>query len=108
LAQRLHEFGSWKEGANHVRKSLSLVLFFGLPVLAQVQGGHETVQDAVRFERQKDAAAARQARIESRRAANSTADREADDMNKGTKSAKAHKGKTGSAARSDNSEQPKK
>jgi hypothetical protein len=91
-----------------VRKSLSLVLFLGLPVLGQVQSGNETVQDAIRFERQKDAAAARQARIESRRAANSTADREEGDTKKVAKSEKAHKGKTGSAARSDSSAQPQK
>jgi hypothetical protein len=48
----------------------------GLPALAQVTGGHDTVQDAIRFERQKDAADARQARIEARRAGNSSADRE--------------------------------
>ena len=38
--------------------------------VAQVTGGRETVQDAIRFERQKDAAAARQARIEGRQEAN--------------------------------------
>ena len=92
-----------------MRKSLSLVLFLGLPALAQVTGGHETEQDAIRFERQKDAAAARQARIENRRAANSNADREADDANKANKTNKTrNKGKTGSAARSNNSAQPEK
>jgi hypothetical protein len=89
-----------------VRKSLSLVLFLGLPALGQVTGGHETEQDAIRFERQKDAAAARQARIESRRAANSNADREADDANKVSKARKTRK--TGSAARSNSSAQPDK
>jgi hypothetical protein len=88
----------------HVRKSLTLVLFFGMPAFAQVQGGHESVQDAVRFERQKDAAAARQARIESRRAGNSTANRATDEENKGSRSSKSRKGNSGSAERSkDNS-----
>jgi len=92
-----------------VRKSLSLVLFLGLPALAQVTGGQETEQDAIRFERQKDAAAARQARIESGRAANSDADREMDSGNKASKTSKArNKGKTGSAERSSKPEQPEK
>src|SRR5205814_4149557 len=64
-----------KEG-NHVRKSLSLILLLGLPAVAQVTGGHETVQDAIRFERQKDAADARQARIEARGGSGPSADRQ--------------------------------
>src|SRR5690349_254962 len=87
--------GERKEG-NHVRISLSLLLLLGLPALAQVTGGHETVQDAVRFERQKDAAAARQARIEGRRGANSSADR-TDTTGAVHKSSRTRKG---SAARS--------
>ena len=57
-------------------RKLSVILLIGLPALAQITGGHETVQDAIRFQRQKDAADARQARIEARRSDNSTADRE--------------------------------
>jgi hypothetical protein len=91
-----------------VRKSLGLILFVGLPALAQVQGGHETVQDAIRFEKQKDAAAARQARIENRRAANSTADREAADTNQVNTTNKARKAKSGSASRSTDSAKPQK
>jgi hypothetical protein len=86
-----------------VRKSLALVLFFGMPALAQVQGGHETVQDAIRFERQKDAAAARQARIENKRAGNSTANRATDEENKGSRDSKARKRNSGSAERSKDS-----
>jgi hypothetical protein len=91
-----------------VRKSLTLALFLALPALAQVQGGTETEQDAIRFERQKDAAAARQARIESRREANSSADRQMEDTNRPARSTKARKGKTSSAAHSNNSAQPQK
>jgi hypothetical protein len=87
-----------------VRKSLSLVLLLGLPALAQVTGGHETVQDAIRFEKQKDAASARQARIEARRGANSSADRE-DESGQVTKSSKTSKAKKGSAARSKTSQE---
>jgi hypothetical protein len=83
-----------------------LTLLLGLPALAQVTGGNETVQDAIRFERQKDAADARQARIEARRAANSDADRE-DTTATAAKSAKAKKSPAakGSAARSKNTSQ---
>lgn len=87
-----------------MRKSLSLVIFLGWASglsIAQVQGGHESVQDAIRFERQKDAAAARQARIESRSAASAGADR----STAASKPAK-NKSKTGSAERS-TSTQPK-
>jgi hypothetical protein len=79
-----------------VRKSLSLILLLGLPALAQITGGHETEQDAIRFERQKDAADARQARIEARRAGNSSADRESEETARVTKSS----GAKSSAARS--------
>jgi hypothetical protein len=79
-----------------MRKSLTLALFFGLmPCIAQVQGGHESVQDAIRWERQKDAAAARQSRMESGRTANSTADR----STASGKRSKTRKAKAGSAAR---------
>jgi hypothetical protein len=66
-------------------------LFIGLPALAQITGGHETVQDAIRFERQKDAADARQARIEAGREANSSADRSTSN-NTARKSSKTRKG----------------
>jgi hypothetical protein len=83
----------------------SLILFFCLavPSVAQTQGGHETVQDAIRFERQKDAAAARQARIESRR---SSADRSAEKGNKAARSGKMRKSRSGSAARTSESPHP--
>jgi hypothetical protein len=72
-----------------------MALLLGLPALAQVTGGDESVQDAIRFERQKDAAAARQARIENRRGSNSSADRQDN-----TGAAKTRTGmKKGSAAR---------
>ena len=89
-----------------MRKSLTLVIFLGWASgfsIAQVQGGHESVQDAIRFERQKDAAAARQARIESRSTASASADRSTTSTSKG---AKTRKSKTGSAERS-TSTQPK-
>lgn len=89
-----------------MRKSLSLVVLLGLagglavlPSKAQVTGGHETEQDAIRFEREKDAAAARQARIESRDRENSSADRSTTDTNK-TDSGKQRKSRSGSADRS--------
>jgi len=84
-----------------VRKSLTMILFVGLPALAQITGGHETVQDAVRFERQKDAAAARQARIEARREAKSSADR----MNNSSSTGKSSKTRKGSDSRSKTSNQ---
>ena len=71
-----------------MRKSLTLVIFLGWASgfsIAQVQGGHESVQDAIRFERQKDAAAARQARIESRSTASASADRSTTSTSKGAK-----------------------
>ena len=81
-----------------MRKSLCLMLFVGLgSVMAQVQGGHETVQDAVRFERQKDAADARQARIEAPR---SNADRSSEDTRKSGKNTRPTRKTTGSASRS--------
>ena len=90
-----------------MRKTLSLMLFVGLgSVMAQVQGGHETVQDAIRFERQKDAAAARQARIE---ASKSSADRTAG-INSPAKSDRAThptRKKAGSASRTDKPSEPK-
>ena len=79
-------------------RKLSVILLIGLPALAQITGGHETVQDAIRFERQKDAADARQARIEAGRAANSTADREDDSATVNT--TKTSKAKKSSAAKS--------
>ena len=85
-----------------MRISLSLLLLLGLPALAQVTGGHETVQDAIRFERQKDAAAARQARIEGRRETNSSADR-ADTSGAVHKTSRARKG---SSARSKTTSKP--
>lgn len=88
-----------------MRKSLITVLLLGLPALAQVTGGNESVQDAIRFERQKDAAAARQARIEARNTRNSSADRTADDSTTVNKTSRAKKG---SAARSTkNTSEPK-
>jgi hypothetical protein len=89
-----------------VRKSLVTVLLLGLPALAQVTGGRETVQDAIRFERQKDAAAARQARIEAH-SGRSSAERSADESSAANKPSRAKKG---SAARSNtkNSSEPKK
>jgi hypothetical protein len=95
-----------KEGGTDVRKSLVLTLLLGLPALAQVTSGNETVQDAIRFERQKDAADARQARIEARRSSNSNADRE-DASGTVTRSAKTKKSPAakGSAARSKNASQ---
>jgi hypothetical protein len=89
-----------KKGGNHVRKSFGLVILLALPALAQVTGGQESVQDAVRFERQKDAASARQARIEARRSGNSSADRESDENAPVRKNAKPSKSKTGSDTRS--------
>lgn len=86
-----------------MRKSLGIVLsltFAGIS-MAQVQAGRDTVQDAIRFERQKDAADARQARIESQR---STANRSSEESSKPGKKAKARKSRSGSAARSN--EQP--
>ena len=73
--------------------------------MAQVTGGTETVQDAIRFERQKDAADARQARIEARRAANSNADREATNASahKSSKTKRSSAAK-GSAARGNTSQ----
>jgi len=70
-----------------------------MPCVAQVTGGHETVQDAIRFERQKDAAAARQARIEGQQAGNATAERSAERP----RPAKNTKGKSGSATRTETS-----
>ncbi len=88
-----------------MRNSLTLVLFVGLagaPAVltshAQITGGNETVQDAIRFEREKDAADARQERIEAQRERNSSADREVPAEK--SKSAKARKNRSGSAARS--------
>jgi hypothetical protein len=75
----------------------------GLPAFAQVTGGHETVQDAIRFERQKDAAAARQARMEAGREANSSADRT---DTSGTNAHKSSKARKGSAARSKTTSKP--
>jgi hypothetical protein len=74
-----------------MRKLLTFAMLLpGIPCVAQVTGGRETVQDAIRFERQKDASAARQARIERRQAQGSTADRSAsrsgDTKKQGTKS----------------------
>ena len=81
-----------------MRKSLCLMLFAGLgSVMAQVQGGHDTVQDAIRFERQKDAADARQAKIE---AAKSSADRSSEDTRENARNTRTTKKKTGSASRS--------
>ena len=90
-----------------MRKTLSLMLFVGLgSVMAQVQGGHETVQDAIRFERQKDAAAARQARIE---AAQSSADRTAGTNSTAKSNRATHptRKKTGSAPGTDKPSEPK-
>jgi hypothetical protein len=86
-----------KRRGTHVRKSLSLILLLGLPAFAQITGGTETVQDAIRFQREKDAADARQARIEARRAAGSSADREEES---GQVVKKIQKTKKGSATRS--------
>ena len=81
-----------------MRKILTFALIFGVgPAFSQITGGHETVQDAIRFERQKEAAAARQARIESRQAGNSNADRSAERP----RTTKRQKAKTGSATRSE-------
>ena len=81
-----------------MRKSITLVMFVAaIPCLAQVTGGRETVQDAIRFERQKEAAAARQARIESRQSGSSNADRSAERP----RPAKKPKAKTGTATRTD-------
>ena len=90
-----------------MRKTLSLMLFVGLgSVMAQVQGGHETVQDAIRFERQKDAAAARQVRIE---AARSSADRTAGTNSPAKNNRATHPNgkKAGSASRTDKPSEPK-
>ena len=83
-----------------MRKSLVTMLLLGLPALAQVTGGNESVQDAIRFERQKDAAAARQARVEARRSTNSSADRSSDENTTVNKTARANRANKGSAARS--------
>ena len=87
-----------------MRNSLTLVLLFGLagaPAAftshAQITGGNETVQDAIRFERAKDAADARQARIETQRERNSTADREVSAEK--PKSSKTRRSRPGSANR---------
>ena len=77
-----------------MRKSLLFAFSLTLaPCFAQMTGGHETVQDAIRFERQKDAAAARQARMESRQSRGASAERSAESP----KPAKRHKTKSGSA-----------
>jgi hypothetical protein len=83
-----------------MRKSLSLMLFIGLgSVMAQVEGGHDTVQDAIRFERQKDAADARQARIEASRSNADRASGESTTVKKG-KTTQTGRKKTGSTSRS--------
>ena len=93
-----------------MRRTLSFVSFCGLmaavavqPSLGQITGGHETEQDAIRFEKQKQAAADRQARLESRRSESSTADRAATEPNKTRP--KARSNRKGSAARSSSSDQ---
>ena len=93
-----------------MRKTLSLVIFMGMvgavsvrPARAQISSGHETVQDAVRFERQKQAAADRQARLEARQGGNSNADRAEAEATKSKTPAK-HRSK-GSAARTTQDEQ---
>jgi hypothetical protein len=70
--------------------------------MAQVQGGHDTVQDAIRFERQKDAADARQARIEAAKsnADRSSADRSSENARKNSSNTRTTKKKAGSASRS--------
>ena len=86
-----------------MRKSLTFALFFAtVPAFAQITGGHETVQDAIRFERQKDAAAARQARIEARQSGASSAERSTERQRTVKKQQKS---KTGSASRTDQSRQ---
>ena len=72
-----------------MRRILSFVSFFGLvaavtvqPSLGQITSGNENEQDAIRFERQKQAAAERQARLESRRSESSSADRDAAESRK--------------------------
>jgi hypothetical protein len=81
-----------------MRKSTIFALLFAvMPCMAQVTGGHETVQDAIRFERHKDAAAARQARIERQQGGNATAERSAERP----RSAKKPKAKSGSATRTE-------
>ena len=66
------------------------------PCFGQITGGHENVQDAIRFERQKDAAAARQARMERRQSQSSTAERSTERPR-----AKSRKAKSGSATRTE-------
>ena len=92
-----------------MRKSLSLVLFLGLagatlvqPSRAQITSGNENVQDAIRFERQKQAAADRQARLDARRSESSSADRSATETKANPKARRARKG---SAARSTTGEE---
>jgi len=92
-----------------MRKSLSLVLFLGLagasvPSRAQITGGHETVADAIRFERQKQAAADRQARIEAGNNQNTNADRSVTGSDQ-TRGAKTRRNPKGSAARTAPSDQ---
>ena len=84
-----------------MRKIIPMLFLCGLPAMTQVTGGHETVQDAIRFERQKEAAAARQARIETTRDAKSTADRQ----DYSGKAARTSKTKKGSAERNKTSRQ---
>ena len=81
-----------------MRKSLIFVFCLAVaPCFGQITGGHETVQDAIRFERQKDAAAARQARIEGRQNQRSNAERSAERP----KTSKPSKAKSGSATRTE-------
>jgi hypothetical protein len=92
----------WKEIP--MRKSLNLLFLCGLaavlPAGAQITQGTDTVQDAIRFERQKDAADARQARIEAQRNQRSNADREVSSSAQTKSGNQAGRSRTGSAARS--------
>src|SRR5215467_2484039 len=91
-----------------MRRSVYLGVLFGLVSSlcssAQITGGHETEQDAIRFERQKQAAADRQERIEKRGGENSTAERAVTGTNK-TNRMRPRKKQSGAAARTAPSEQ---
>ena len=59
-----------------MRKVLTFAwIAISVSCFAQVTRGRETVQDAIRFEKQKEAAAARQARIERAQQRKSSAER---------------------------------
>ena len=81
-----------------MRKSMIFAAVLAMaPCFGQITGGRETVRDAIRFERQKDAAAARQARMERRQSQSSGAERSTERP----RTTKSRKAKSGSATRTE-------